>query len=605
MGSSGNTDDATPAFLGVAQSLSGRCWRARDYDPELARHFARTLDVPEAVGRLMAARGVAADEGAAFLAPKLKDSFPDPSLFLDMDKAAGLIIDAVQKDRRITILADYDVDGATSSAILCGWFRAMGQEAGLYVPDRLAEGYGPNAKAFETIKAGGAELVITVDCGSTSHGALKAAQEMGLDVIVLDHHLLPEGAPLPPAAAHVNPNRPDDISGYGYLAAAGLAFVMLAALNREARKRGLFEDRPAPDILSFTDLAALGTICDVAQLIGFNRTIAAQGLAVMDHSTHEGIWALARVAKAKPPFGAYHAGFQMGPRINAGGRVGKSDLGARLLASADAVECEHIAEDLDRLNVERRAIEAQVQDEAVAQIEAQKKLDDILVVAGKGWHPGVIGIVSGRIKERFGRPAIIIALDENGGEGKGSGRSVSGVNLGAAFGAALKAGLLLKGGGHAMAGGLSIAPGKIDDFRTFLNAHYGDAARQAYAARGLRIDGFLSARGVDRALVDQLAKVGPFGMGNPEPVFAFADMRVAWAQELKGGHVRCRLEDKNGLGGINAIAFRAVDQGFAPLLLAGDEMLIHVAGKLKADDFRGRNSVDLRIEDVALAAKQT
>ncbi len=595
---------ATTPYLDVVRSLSGKAWQARPHDPDIARRLYQHLGISEALGQILASRSVAVEDGAAFLKPTFREFFPDPSTFKDMDKAVGHILDALASKRSISVFADYDVDGATSSAMLRRWFRAMGAEAGLYVPDRITEGYGPTIGAFETLKNQGVDLVITVDCGAVSTEPLSAARDMGLDVIVLDHHLMPEGTPLPPTLALVNPNRPDDTSGQGVLAAAGVVFVLLAGLNREARTRGLFTDRTEPDIIALADIAALGTICDVASLTGFNRALVTQGLKVMSTTRHAGITALAEAAKAEPPFGTYHAGFVLGPRINAGGRVGEADLGARLLASDDAGECTAIAASLDRYNAERRDIEQAVQEAALAAVEAGGADDPVIVVAGEGWHPGVIGIVSGRLKERYGVPSIVIALDARTGEGKGSGRSITGVNLGEAIGAAARAGVIEKGGGHAMAGGLSLRADQVDDFRAFLMKTIGEEARCAAAGRTLKIDALMSARGADRTFVDELQQAAPFGMGNPEPLFAFANMHVRWAQPLKGGHVRCTLEDANGGASINAIAFRAEDNNFAQTLLANDGQRLHVAGKLKADNYRGRNSVDLRIEDVALAEEQ-
>ncbi len=595
-------DNPITPFLGVTRSLSGKVWRARskDADEALARRFCQHLDVPEALGQVLASRGVQIEDGAQFLNPKLRDSFPDPSSFKDMDKAAGLILDAVSEGQSISVFADYDVDGATSSSMLRRWLRDMGCEAGLYVPDRIKEGYGPTVGAFETLKSQGVDLVITVDCGAVSTEPLSAAQGMGLRVIVLDHHLMPADTPMPPTAALVNPNRPDDTSGQGILAAAGVVFVLLAALNREGRARGLFANRDEPDLMALADIAALGTICDVASLTGFNRALVAQGLKVMSGTRHAGILALAEAANAEPPYGTYHAGFVLGPRINAGGRVGEADLGARLLYSDDPAECIAISASLDRYNAERRDIEQAVQEEALRAIEARGAGDAVIVVAGKGWHPGVIGIVSGRIKERYGVPSIVIALDPKTGEGKGSGRSITGVNLGEAIGAAARAGVIEKGGGHAMAGGLSLHAEQVDGFRSYLIKTIGEDAKQAAAGRALKIDALMSARGADRAFVDELQQAAPFGMGNPEPLFAFGHMRVRWAQALKGGHVRCTLEDANGGASISGIAFRAEDNGFAQTLLAQDGRMVHIAGKLKADNYRGRNSVDLRIEDVAI-----
>ena len=412
-----------PGFLGVSRSLSGRAWRQRPADAGVARELALRLDMSEPMARALASRGITLETARDYLDPTLKALFPDPSSFTDMDRAVEVLLEALAADRNIVVFADYDVDGASSAAQLIRWFRAMGKELAIYVPDRMTEGYGPSRAAFERLRSEGAELVVTVDCGAAAYDAVNAATEIGLKVVVIDHHLMRED---PPAAeAVVNPNRPGDLSGQGVLAAAGVTFVLLAALNREARRRGLFADRQAPDILQWLDLAAMGAVCDVTQLVGFNRALATQGLKVMSNWNNPGLKALLEVAGSKGPASVFHAGFILGPRINAGGRIGRSDLGTRLLSTDDPEEARALAAELDALNASRKEVEAAVQDEAVRFIEMQTNQDPdapILVVSGEGWHPGVIGIVAGRLRERYRKPTIVIGVDPIAGIGKGSGR---------------------------------------------------------------------------------------------------------------------------------------------------------------------------------------
>ncbi|PHR62455.1 MAG: single-stranded-DNA-specific exonuclease RecJ [Robiginitomaculum sp.] len=586
-------------LLGVAQSPGGRRWQLRDADSKIVADLARIHQLPEVLAKCLVGRGINAETCTAYLQPTLREQFPDPDSFADMDKAVQLILQAVQDNTKITIFADYDVDGATSSAQLRRWLQLVGCEAGLYVPDRLTEGYGPSAGAFQKIKDDGAQLVITVDCGAVSHDAIAAGKELGLQIIVLDHHLMIPGA-MPIADALVNPNRVDDGSGCGYLAAAGLVFVLLAALNRAARAGGLFAGRSEPNLLDLVDLAALGTVCDVASLIGFNRVLVAQGLKAMGKLHNPGLSALAEAGNVEPPFSTYHAGFVFGPRINAGGRIGKSDLGATLLASDDPGECSQIAAELDILNLERKEIESQVQEEAEHLAATTQADAPVLVVAGAGWHPGVIGIVAGRLKDKFNRPTVVIALDEQG-IGHGSGRSVSGVNLGEAFSRAVASGALIKGGGHAMAGGLSLSADKVDTFRDFLINDIGAASIAAGQQKILKVDAIAGLHGADLALAQQLARAEPFGMGNPEPVLAFSDVYIAYAQELRGGHIRCRLESELGDASLSAICFRAEDRGLQDILLNRSGQACHVAGKLRVDRWKGREKVSFQIEDVAPA----
>ena len=591
---------ASLAFLGVERSLTGRRWRQRPADPGLVLAHQRRHGLDEPLARALAARGVDEAAAPAYLAPTLKALFPDPSCFADMDRAAEILVDAIVRERPCAVFADYDVDGATSAALLVRYFRALGRELAIYVPDRLTEGYGPSPAAFRRLKAEGAELVVTVDCGAAARDALEAAADLGLEVVVIDHHLMRGGDP-PPAAALVNPNRPDCASGQGVLAAAGVTFVLLAGLNREARRRGLFETRAEPDLRQWLDLAALGAVCDVTSLTGFNRALTAQGLKVMSAWRNPGLKALlAAAGAAEVPATTFHAGFVLGPRINAGGRVGRSDLGARLLSTDDPVEAAELAAELDALNVTRKAVETETFEAAVRAIEHGSNhdpADPVLVVAGEGWHPGVVGIVASRLRERYRRPAVAIGLDPAVDIGKGSGRSQPGVNLGRAVQAAFDAGLLLAGGGHAMAAGLTVRPAAIPELRAFLAERLAGERVEAAAADVLEIDALVSAGGAGRALWSAFQQLIPFGPGNPEPLFAAAGMRIERAMALKGGHVRCILVDDSGAK-LRAVAWRSADTELGRRLLAADGAL-HVVGRLRPDDWMGREAVELEIEDAA------
>ena len=586
-----------PAFLGVSRSLSGRAWRSRTADAQTARDLALRLGFSEPMARALAARGVSVETAQNYLEPTLKALFPDPSSFMDMDLAVGVLLDALVADKRVVVFADYDVDGASSAAQLIRWFRAMGKELAIYVPDRMTEGYGPSRAAFERLRSEGADLVVTVDCGAAAHDAIAAAAEMGLKVVVIDHHLMREDPPI--AEAVVNPNRPGCTSGQGVLAAAGVTFVLLAALNREARRRGLFADRPEPDIRQWLDLAAMGAICDVTQLVGFNRALASQGLKVMSGWNNPGLKALLEIAKSKGPATAFHAGFILGPRINAGGRIGRSDLGTRLLSTDDPEEALALAEELDALNAARKDVEAAVQDEAVRFIEQQTNQDPdapVLVVSGEGWHPGVIGIVAGRLRERYRKPTLVIGIDPVAGIGKGSGRSQPGVNLGRAIQAAFENGLLMSGGGHAMAAGLTMRADAVPELRTFLCETLAQESLDAAAMDAVEIDALITPGGADRALFDDFQRLQPFGPGNPEPLFAMADVRAEQIMPMKGGHLRCQLTDSTGRR-LRAIAWRAAETELGKRLMAGGTL--HVVGRLKPDDWNGRNGVELEIEDAA------
>ncbi|MDP3405753.1 MAG: single-stranded-DNA-specific exonuclease RecJ [Brevundimonas sp.] len=588
-----------PAFLDVSRSLSGRAWRQRPAEAGVVRAHMQGQGLIEPLARALAARGVTADQGADFLAPTLKRLFPDPSSFMDMDAAATAIVAALQAGDRIHVFADYDVDGASSAALLVRWFRLMGAELPIYVPDRLTEGYGPSPLAFDRLKASGADLVVTVDCGAAANEAIAHACAIGLKVVVIDHHMMREEPPT--CLAVVNPNRPGDTSGQGNLAAAGVVFVLLAALNREARRRGLFADRPEPDIRQWLDLAALGAICDVTALTGFNRALTGLGLQVMSGWTNPGLKALLAVAGVEPgPAKSNHAGFILGPRINAGGRIGRADLGARLLSTDDAEEARSLAGELDALNIARREVEREVTETATRRVEATGHHADgsaVVVVAGEDWHPGVVGIVAGRLRERWRKPVVVIGVDALAGVGKGSGRSQPGMNLGRAIQSAWQQGLLLAGGGHAMAAGLTVRPDGIDALRDFLNAAMAGEQAGAEALDWVEVDALLDPGAATRDLFEAFERLAPFGPANPEPLFALDGVRAREAVQMNGGHVRCRLTGADGAS-VKAIAWRCADLPTGQALLSGQGGL-SVVGRLKADDWNGRRGVQFEIEDVA------
>ena len=590
----------TAPLLGVERSVLGKTWRGYEPDEAAVSDMVRRHRLPDLLARILAGRGVPAEAVERFLDPRLKDEFPDPSSFRDMDLAATLIWDAIEAETQVAVFADYDVDGATSASQLLRWARAVGRDWTFYVPDRVDEGYGPNTEAFQRLQSSGVELVITVDCGAAAHEPLVAAAAMGLSVIVVDHHLMDER--FPPADALINPNRPDDTSGCGHLAAAGVTFVLLAALNREGRRRGAFADLAEPDLLSFLDLTALGTICDVVPLHGVNRAFVSQGLKVMSGWSRPGLKALADIASVDGAASTYHAGFVIGPRINAGGRVGRADLGTRLLSGDSVAEVEAIAGELDGYNKERREIEARVLDEALAQLQGQAAGRSVLIAAGDGWHPGVIGVVAGRIKERFDKPAVIIGIDRAASPalGKGSGRSVEGVNLGGAIAAARDADLLLAGGGHAMAGGLTVEADKINALVEFLDDRLAPELANASESRSLRIETLVAASGVTLDLVEQVARLAPFGQGNPEPRLVVPEVRISFAKRVGTDHVRASLTARDGTQ-LQSICFRCADTALGEALLSGSDGFWHVAGRARINEWQGRKSVQLQIEDLAAA----
>ena len=589
---------ADDAFLGVERSLTNRRWRVRASDPGLAEAFRRRFSLPEIAARLLAARGVTLDEAEAFLAPTLKTHFPDPSTFQDMDEAARLIEDAIVSGRPCAVLADYDVDGGSSAAQLVRYFRARGRELKIYVPDRMKEGYGPSVLAFERLKEQGVELVITVDCGAAAEGPLNAAASLGLDVVVLDHHLM--AGPPPKAAAVVNPNRLDDTSGQGHLTAAGVVLVALAAVNREARKRGSIGSNNLPDLIQMLDLAAIGTVCDVAPLTGFNRAIVAQGLKILRNGKNIGMVALAENAGRKGQATVYDFGFILGPRINAGGRVGDASLATRLLSTEDEAEARELAATLEALNAERRAREAEMLAEAETAALAEAERRAVVIVGSPRWHPGVIGIAAGRLKDRLMKPTIVLGGVSEHEPAKGSGRSTPGVNLGAAVAAAKAEGLLINGGGHAAAAGLTIEWDKVEALKDFLSAKLEpELAAAAGEARALSLDAIGAIGAMNLGLIDAVERIGPYGQGHPEPLFVLPDVRVAFAKLVKDEHVRFTLEDVRGAR-IGGIAFRAMKSPIGEALMKRDG-IFHAAVRLKKNEWNGNTNAEIEIVDLAAA----
>ena len=587
---------AAAAPCGVTESILGQAWRWRWLagDPVDAGFQPDTL-----VDQLLLSRGVAREALDGHRLPTIRHFMPDPSIFRDMDRAADRLADAVERGEAVTIFGDYDVDGATSAALLIRLLRALGLAATAYIPDRLLEGYGPSADALARLRSGGASLVVTVDCGALAFEALAAAHAVGLDVLVVDHHKCM--AALPIAHAVVNPNRLDEGDGaaHGHLAAVGMAFLLGAALVRTLRARGRFATRPEPRLLDLLDLVALGTVADVAQLRGLNRAFVAQGLKVMAQNRNVGLAALVRASRLKRAPTCTDLGFALGPRINAGGRVGRADLGVRLLTTTDESEAETLAAELDRLNEERRAIELAVRAEAETMAAGQGNRA-VVMVAGAGWHPGVIGIVAGRLKERLGRPAIVVALDADG-VGKGSGRSIAGVDLGAAILAAKDAELIVAGGGHAMAAGLTVAAERIDALADFLDERLARDVAAASSNRALLLDAVVAPGGITPALVDAMAGGGPYGAGWPAPRVAAGRVRIVKADVVGTGHVRAIVAGDGGAT-IKAMAFGAADTALGQALLgAPSHRRLWLAGRARTDDWGSRPAAELHLDDAAWA----
>jgi single-stranded-DNA-specific exonuclease len=586
------------AMLGVGRSVCGRRWRMRGGDDQVGQAIAERLALPEIVGRLLAQRAIDVDLAPGFLAPRLRDQLPDPSHLRDMEAAAARLVRAVRDGETIAVFGDYDVDGATSAALLARFFAATGTPTRIYVPDRLREGYGPNTPALLGLRDEGVRLVVTVDCGTNAHLPLAEAAEAGLEVIVVDHHV---AEPLlPRATAIVNPNRLDETSPHGSLAAVGVAFLLVVAVNRALRQAGWYSGgRAEPDLLGWLDLVALGTVCDVVPLTGVNRALVAQGIKVARRNANPGLAALAAVAGVNEPIDAYHLGFVIGPRVNAGGRVGAADLGARLLATDDPALAAELARRLDGHNRERREIEARTLEAAITMVEGAPQSPVLVFAAAENWHPGVIGIVAARLKERYERPACVVAVAD--GIGKGSGRSIAGLPLGPAVIAARQAGLLINGGGHAMAAGFTVPAEKIDALRAFLVERLGDGIDHEPLVPELRIDGALSIAAAQCELVDHITRLAPFGAANSEPRFVFPGVRVVHAEPVGTGHLRCTLADPLDNVRLRAIAFRVAGTPLGQFLGETGGSAIHVAGHLRRDSWRGGDAVQLSIDDAAAA----
>ena len=586
-------------FLDVERSASGRSWVDR-LDAAAARTataISQHSDISEILARVLAGRGVAAEAAEAYLSPTLRDLMPDPSTLTAMDALAERLAAAIAGEEGIALFGDYDVDGACSAALMARYLRHFGLDPEIYIPDRLFEGYGPNIAAIDRLIDGGATLLVTLDCGTTSLAPIAHARGRGVDVLVVDHHLADQA--LPDATALVNPNRPDDVSGLGYLCAAGVTFMVLVGANRALRQRG---DTGQPDLMQLLDLVALATVCDVVPLNRLNRAFVVRGLEVARRQANRGIGALALAARVTGPLNPYHLGYLVGPRINAGGRIGDAALGARLLTLDDEHEALVIAARLNELNAERQKLETEAVEQATAVAEeeiGEGEGPPVLVLASANWHAGVVGLIAARLRERFERPAFAIALYPDG-TGVGSGRSMPGVDLGRAVLAAVEADIIQKGGGHAMAAGVTLKPGQLGPFRSHMSEALRGSVGAARALTALRIDAALSARGATVEFVQDIERAGPFGSGNPQPVFAFPGHRIKFPQVVgAGGHVSFQLTADDGAR-LKAIAFRAAQTPLGQALLAaGNDTRLHVAGTLGLDHYQGQASVQLRVTDAA------
>ena len=584
-------------FFEVKHSCTGKRWLERSGDSRHALAISQQFQLPEIIGRFLDTRGITADQVEAFLDPKLTSSLPDPAHLLDMDAGVARLIQALQGQEKIAVFGDYDVDGATSSALLARYFKAVGADYQIYIPDRITEGYGPNILALEKLIKDGTKVVITVDCGTTAYEPLAFAKEKALDVIVVDHHVAEAG--LPEAIAVINPNRMDEASEHGQLAAVGVTFLLAVALNRGLREAGYFKDWQGPDLMQWLDIVALGTVADMVALTGVNRALVVQGLKVMLRRKNAGLSALADVALIDEAPSTYHLGFLLGPRINAGGRVGESYLGAQLLATESAEEAFEIAQKLDAYNTERRVIEDQVLQEALEKAE-QQKAGSVVYIAGEGWHPGVIGIVASRLKERYGLPSCVLTIED--GKATGSGRSITGVDLGACVIAARQAGIITDGGGHKMAAGFSLDHDRLDDFNAFLSERISKQIEEEGIVPTINIDGAVSVEGATMELVEVLQKLAPFGTGNAEPRFAFSNVRIAKSDVVGVNHVRCFLTGLDSKKQLAAIAFNCVDTELGRALLRHKGLPLHIVGRLRENIWQGRSSVQLLIDDVAPAS---
>jgi single-stranded-DNA-specific exonuclease len=595
-------DASTRALLGVEQSARGYRWverlgTGRDL---VATAISQAQGLPELLGRVLAARGAEPHTVSRFLDPTLRALLPDPARLQDMEKAAERFAASIKAQEPIAVFGDYDVDGAASVALVERYLRAHGQSAAIYVPDRLTEGYGPSPAALAGLAANGARLILTVDCGTTGEAAIAAATAAGAEVIVIDHHQADEM--LPPAFAVINPNRQDDLSGQGHLAAAGVVFLFLVATTRALRRAGYYRERAEPDLLGLLDLVALATVCDVVPLKEANRAFVAQGLKVLRLRHNKGLRALADAARIDEAPTCYTLGFILGPRINAGGRIGVSSLGAKLLALDDEIEARAIAARLEAMNAERRAVEERMLEEAFAHGDAALSTyadRPLLFLSAEGWHKGLLGLIAGRVAERFRRPTFVATLEADG-TATGSARSIAAVDLGAVVRAAVHEGLLIKGGGHAMAAGFKFERLKQDALDAFLLECLARPVAQATSVRALAIDGALSAGGANAELMGLLDRAGPYGPGYPEPRFVFPAHRLSRVRSIKEAHVRCTLQASDGAR-IEACAFRVADTALGTLLLKSEGLPLHVVGHLRRTSWQGKESMELMIEDAAEA----
>ena len=582
------------AAFGVARSFSGRRWLLREASDDAVRALTQHDGLSPLLARLLAARGVGTDEVDTVLNPTLKQLMPEPLTLKDMERAVARVQRAIEVGEPIAVFGDYDVDGSSSAALMSEFLSQVGPKPRIYIPDRMTEGYGPNAAAFQILKDEGANLVITVDCGATATGPLQSAHDIGLDVIVLDHHAVEVP---PPAFAQVNPNQPGDESGLGFLSAAGVTFLFLVALSRALRPWYAANGIAEPDLRHSLDLVGLATICDVVPLIGVNRAFVRSGLARLSAISRPAVRALAGVSNVPPPFDAYHLGYVFGPRINAGGRVGKCSLGVELLIERNPERAEELAALLDVHNKERQALEKMILEEALAQGATQANAPFVLA-HGEGWHSGVAGIVAGRLKDRFNKPALVAGFE--GGMGRGSARSVPGIDIGAIVRAAKERGLVQTGGGHAMAAGFSLEARQLDGFRAFLESQFDGHGQALEQAGELVLDLAISPAGATPGLVEDMARIGPFGAGNPEPLVVAPDVRLVFSDIVGKDHVRMRLEGGDGAR-LDAIAFRAASAPLGEGLLKARGQKVHVAGKLKIDEWNGRVRTQLVVEDAAPA----
>ena len=586
-------------FLDVERSISGRRWTPRLENERLAHAIAERHELPEILGRVMAARGVGLDEAEAFLNPTIRSLMPQPSALKDMENGAQRLAEAITAQTRIGIISDYDVDGVSSAAIFQLFLRAVGSDAIIHVPDRLTEGYGPSEHAVRLLKEQGCTLLLTLDCGVLAHDPLAHAAELGMETIIVDHHQA--GEILPEAYAVINPNRQDDVSGFGYLCAAGVVMILIATVNKLLRARGWYsETRPEPNMLQWLELVALATVCDVVPLKGLNRAYVTQGLKIMSRRENTGLAMLSDIARLKRSPDVYALGFVLGPRLNAAGRIGHADMALELLTTRDKGRANQLAQELEQLNRQRQAIELRVVDAAVIQADAslgKERRSSVIIVANEGWHPGVVGLAAARLKERYQLPSFVLANNPKAGLASGSGRSIVGVDIGSAIRAALEAGVIVKGGGHAMAAGLTLEIAKLAELRSFLEEKLADAVSNV-AENSLQIDGALTASGATLDLIELLDQAGPYGSAHPAPVFAFPAHKVVYADPAGSDHIRCTLASADGTR-IKAIAFRAMGTELGELLLTERKLPLHIAGRLTIDEWGAKRVPSLQIEDVA------